>query len=82
MEIVVKYTENVRKDEISMTEKEFISEFAKGYLDLDIIEKENQLHDYLEAYDNLRDKDSFNAQYLENLISVLKKEVQELRFNT
>lgn len=82
MDIVVKYTENIRKSEILITEKEFISEFAKGYLDLEINEKENQLYDYLKAYNNLKDKDSFNAQYLEILISVLKKEVQELRFNT
>ena len=54
---------------------DFFKELAKGYLEAEIFEKRKLLEEYLIAYDNLDEKESFNAQYLETLIAVLRDEI-------
>jgi len=57
------------------SKSEFIFEFARGYFEAEIIEKETQLNEYLNAYNAIREKDSFNRQYIETLMSLLKSEI-------
>ena len=61
------------------SESEFISEFARGYFEAEIIEKETQLNEYLNAYNAIREKDSFNKQYIESLIYLLKFEIKGIQ---
>lgn len=61
------------------SESEFISEFARGYFEAEIIEKETQLNEYLNAYNAIREKDSFNKQYIETLIYLLKSEIKGIQ---
>ena len=61
------------------SESEFISEFARGYFEAEIIEKETQLNEYLNAYNAIREKDSFNRQYIETLIYLLKSEIMGIQ---
>jgi hypothetical protein len=61
------------------SESEFISEFARGYFEAEIIEKETQLNEYLNAYNAIRENDSFNKQYIETLIYLLKSEIMGIQ---
>ena len=56
---------------------EFMEEIKKGYLYWEIEKKRQLLSDYINAYQEIKDKDTFNAQYLETLIDVLKVEISE-----
>ncbi len=58
---------------------EFTSEFARGCFETEIIEKEAQINEYLNAYNAIRDKDSFNRQYIETLIYLLKSEIKGIQ---
>lgn len=58
---------------------EFISEFAQDYFEAEIIEKETQLNEYLNAYNAIPEKDSFNRQYIETLIYLLKSEIKSIQ---
>ncbi|MFX0146649.1 MAG: hypothetical protein ACFE8E_02755 [Candidatus Hodarchaeota archaeon] len=75
MEIVVKSLEKVEQ-KIDNSYKQFLIEFAAGYLELEFIEKQKQLNEYMRAYDELEDKEAFNAEYLASLIEALKLELQ------
>ena len=57
---------------------EFISEFARSYFEAEIIKKETQLNEYLNAYNTIREKESFNRQYIETLIYLLKFEINRI----
>ncbi len=57
------------------TDKDFWSEYARAYFDYEIMEKMERLREFKKAYDEIEDKDSFNAQYLQVLIDNLKSEV-------
>ena len=61
------------------SKNEFISEVARGYFEAEIIEKETQLNEYLNAYNAIREKDSFNRQYIETLIYLLKSEIKGIQ---
>jgi hypothetical protein len=54
---------------------EFAEELKQGYLYWELEKKQQQLSEYINAYQEIEDKDSFNAQYLETLIDLLKSEI-------
>lgn len=56
---------------------EFREELKKGYLFWEFEKKKQRLADYINAYQEIKNKDSFNAQYLKTLIDVLKAEITE-----
>ena len=67
-------------DKIILSSKsEFTSEFARGYFEAELIEKETQLNEYLNAYNAIRENDSFNRQYIETLIFLLKSEIKRIQ---
>lgn len=77
MEIIA---EIKHENEVKMTNieyNEFMEELKKGYLYWEIEKKKQQLIDYINAYQEIQNKDSFNAQYLKILIDVLKAEITE-----
>ena len=59
----------------SESKKQFLKEFAEGYLEAEKMKKMELLELYEEEHKSLENKDSFKAQYLESLIYVLKKEI-------
>lgn len=69
----------VKVDLIKKSEKttndNFWSEFAEAYFEHERMEKISTLKEYQKAYHEIEDKESFNAQYLEVLIDLLKSEV-------
>ena len=74
--IVQKKRENEVK--ISNIEyNEFVEELRKGYFYWEIEKKKQQLTDYINAYNEIQNKASFNAQYLKTLIDILKVEIIE-----
>jgi len=75
METSVKIADRIREKVEDQSNRNFISEFSKGYLELEFLEKQKQLHDYINAYKDLDDKDSFHAQYLLSLIDFIKFEI-------
>jgi hypothetical protein len=56
--------------------EEFSRELAKGYFEYEIMEKQKQLKEFSKAYNDITDKDSFNAQYLEVLIHNAREELK------
>lgn len=72
MEVVVKTPVKVVEDRKKQKTEDFWHEFVKGYLEVEEMKKRELLKEYQEAYNNIEDKDSFNAQYLETLIFNLK----------
>ena len=54
---------------------EFAEELKQDYLYWELEKKKQQLSEYINAYQEIEDKDSFNAQYLETLIDLLKSEI-------
>lgn len=71
---------NSFEEKIVLSSKsEFISEFARDYFEAEIIEKETQLNEYLNAYNAIREKDLFNRQYIETLIYLLKSEIMGIQ---
>lgn len=70
-EVNLTIIQNVKKKQ----DDDFFKELLKGYLEAEISKKRELLKEYLIAYDKLEDKNSFNAQYLETLIAVLRDEI-------
>jgi len=60
---------------VKMTNEDFWDEYAKAYFEYERMEKLERLREFEKAYEEIEDKDSFNAQYLEVLIYNLKSEV-------
>lgn len=54
-----------------------IPEHAKDYLFEEIIEKDNQINEYLDELLKIKDKDSLKAHYLKCWIDVLTEEINE-----
>ena len=73
IEIKLELTEHHVKD----PKDDFTSELAQAWVEYELDMKESELEEYLEAYDAIKDKDSFNAQYLETLIENLKTELNK-----
>jgi len=76
METIVKVANKIDGKKDYKDDKLFKQEFAKGYLELELIEKNLRLSEYLYAYQEIDNKDSFNAEYLESLIELLKQETE------
>ena len=74
MEVVEVKVDVMNKSE-KMTNDDFWSEYAQAYFEYERMEKMETLKEYKKAYNEIEDKDSFNAQYLEVLIDQLKSEV-------
>ncbi|TFG15363.1 MAG: hypothetical protein EU531_08490 [Promethearchaeota archaeon] len=72
METLIKFADKIREKEPDQDYRDYISDFSKGYLELEFQEKQNQINDYINAYELLDDKESFHAQYLLSLIENLK----------
>ena len=75
METLIKIVNKEGEKEVDREYKDFISDFSKGYLELEFQEKQNQLFAYFNAYELLDDKESFHAQYLLSLIESMKLEI-------
>jgi hypothetical protein len=75
METIVKFKENVSEKEQNKGYIEFISDFSSGYLEVEFLEKQSQLSEYIKAYSLLDDKESFHGQYLLSLIEFLRAEI-------
>jgi hypothetical protein len=75
METIVKFKENVSEKEQNKGYREFISDFSRGYLEIEFLEKQSQLSEYIKAYNLLDDKESFHGQYLLSLIEFLRAEI-------
>jgi hypothetical protein len=74
--IVKKKSENEAKID-NIEYNEFVEELRKGYYYWEIEKKIKQLTDYINAYNEIQNKTSFNAQYLKTLIDILKVEIIE-----
>ena len=70
MEIKMNFVEDVKKAQNS----DFTCQLAQGYFEAEMMEKRERLNEYVKAYRETEDKDSFNAQYLKTLIDVLENE--------
>lgn len=77
MEIIVqrKYENQIKA--INGEYNKFMEELKEGYLYWETEKKKQQLGEYINAYQEIENKDSFNAQYLKTLIDVLKAEIIE-----
>jgi len=71
LEIKMDYVEDVKNAQ----DFAFARELAQGYFEAEVMEKKGRLNEYVEAYREIEDKDSFNAQYLKTLIDNLKSEL-------
>ncbi|MEJ2277099.1 MAG: hypothetical protein P8Y70_05025 [Candidatus Lokiarchaeota archaeon] len=67
--------ENLMTKAIKFENKNFLKTLANGYLQAEKAKRNKILNEYINAYNNLQDKDSFNGQYLETLIYELKNEI-------
>lgn len=76
---LVNEVNNFEEKIVLSSKSEFMSEFAQGYFEAEIIEKETQLNEYLNAHNAIREKDSFNKQYIETLIYLLKSEIKGIQ---
>jgi len=72
MEVMVKHAIKNPEKGKTQTAKKFWKEFALGYFEVEEMKIQKELKEYIEAYNNIEDKKSFNAQYLETLIYDLK----------
>ena len=63
------------KNSTNEQKDDFWSEFAQGYLDVEKEKIKQQLEEYSKAYDQIKDKSSFNAQYLKTLIDNIVNEM-------
>lgn len=74
MEVVEVKVDVMNKSE-QVTNDDFWSEYAQAYFEYEKMQKIETLKEYEKAYHEIKDKDSFNAQYLEVLIDQIKSEV-------
>jgi len=77
MQIIV---QKRHKNEVKISNieyNEFREELRKDYLYWENEKKKHQLTDYINAYKEIQNKDSFNAQYLITLIDLLKGKIIE-----
>ena len=56
-----------------------IPEYAKGYLDNEVLEEEEELEGLISEYNDMKDKESFRGNYLKSWIEHLEKKVQDKR---
>ncbi|MFX0059643.1 MAG: hypothetical protein ACFE8J_15200 [Candidatus Heimdallarchaeota archaeon] len=76
MGTIVKITNKIGEKKHCEDDNLFLEEFTKGYLELELNEKIERLSEYLYAYREIDDKNTYNAQYLESLIELFKKEIK------
>ncbi|TFG09217.1 MAG: hypothetical protein EU539_00160 [Promethearchaeota archaeon] len=72
---------NIVDDSDRSPDDDFVSEFAKGYLSHEVAKKEQRRNEFFAAYQNMEEKESFNAQYVKSLIDVLDMEIAEDKSN-
>lgn len=75
VETIIKFANKIQEKELDQTYRDFITEFSKGYLELEFLQKQNQLTEFSNAYEQLDDKESFHAQYLLSLVERMKFEI-------
>jgi len=75
METLIKFADQIKEKELDGDYRDFISDFSKGYLELEFLQKQTQLTEYINAYEQLDDKESFHAQYLLSLIENMRFEI-------
>jgi len=80
MEITMKNFIELEADSEVQSEKAFLKELREGYPNAEIEKKKEQLKEYEEEYNQLKDKDSIKAQYLDSWVFVLKEEIEEMKF--
>ena len=71
MEIKIEHLKDSRNEQ----KDDFWSVFAKGYLEIEKSERQERLREFSKSYDKMKDKTSFNAQYLKILIENLEDEL-------
>lgn len=59
----------------------FARELAEGYFYVEIKEKEKQIKEFTQALESVEDKESFNADYLNNYVDYLKDELTATKKN-
>ncbi|MFW9948992.1 MAG: hypothetical protein ACFFKA_02555 [Candidatus Thorarchaeota archaeon] len=79
MDCGIKSSNGIKSISISNLSENFNRELAYGQFNALIYEKQRDLNQYLTAYNNLSDKRSFKADYLDSLIYIVKKEITELQ---
>ena len=78
MECILNTEKRTGCSSVLVIEDNFKKELIQGHFSSLIYEKQKELYMYENAYANLGDKTSFNADYIESLISGLKVELMEL----
>ncbi|MFX0069721.1 MAG: hypothetical protein ACFFAO_01395 [Candidatus Hermodarchaeota archaeon] len=74
MEVTEVNVQVINRNE-KITNEDFWDEYAEAYFEFEKLEKMERLREFKKAYEEIEDKNSFNAQYLEVLIDNLKSEV-------
>jgi hypothetical protein len=72
---VIEVKVNVVKESEKKVDDDFWAEYADAYFEYERMEKMERLREYEKAYNEIEDKDSFNAQYIEVIIANLKSEI-------
>ena len=78
MECIINTEKRMACTSILDSEDNFQKELIQGHFSSLIYEKQKELCIYENAYADLGDKTSFNADYIESLICVLKAELKDL----
>jgi hypothetical protein len=79
VECIINDLKSISSVSIFKSNEEFKRELAHGHFNALIHEKQLELNQYLNAYNELSDKDSFNADYIATLVFSLNSEVKELQ---
>ena len=75
MEVMEMIFDDLIKESEKTNDEDFWSEYAKAYFDYEKMEKMERIKEFEKAYEEMENKDSFNGQYLEVLITQLKSEI-------
>ena len=79
MECVINSTKGANNVLFVKSNEDFKRELTQGYFNALIHEKQVELNQYLNAYNELEEKDTFKADYLDSLIYLLNLEIKELQ---
>ena len=78
MECIINNEKRMACSSVLTLDDNFQRELIQGHFSSLIYEKQKELCMYENAYSALDDKTSFNADYIESLIYVLKAELKDL----
>jgi len=79
MEVTINVFNDMESAPKVHSDKAFFNEMKEDYLNAEVFKKREQLMEYEEEYNQLEDKDSIKAQYLDSWIFVLKEEIEEMK---